>query len=120
LQDFIDCKKYIYVTFWPNKTIFIKELKAYDSLASVYKNKLIVIALWNNGNVKQLNRLVKRYQLKSLIGVVAKGALQNEPGKGYPGGMLFSKYGKLINKKMNQAELEMYMKLHVGAERAKF
>lgn len=121
LQDFTDCRRYIYITSWPGKqALIIRELRAFDSIAETYKNKLLIVGLLDNGNVKQLNRLIEKYQLKHLKGVIPEGSMQSLSGKAYPYGMLFSKYGKLIKKEMHKGELEVYMKEHVGVERAKF
>ena len=121
LQDFTDCRRYIYITSWPGKqALIIRELKAFDSIAEIYKDKLLIVGLLDNGNVKQLNRLIEKYHLLHLKGVIPEGSMQTLSGKGYPYGMLFSKYGKLIKKEMHKREMEVYMKEHVGVERAKF
>ena len=120
LHDFIDCKKYIYITFLENiPALSVEKLKAYDSIGKIYKSRLTLIVLLSKGNAKQLNRLIEKYQLHYLIGAIPERAMQIPNGKVYPNGMLFSKYGKLI-KEMSREELEMYMKKHVGVERAKF
>lgn len=121
LQDFTDCRRYIYITTWPGKqALIIRELRAFDSIAETYKDKLLIVGLLENANVKQLNRLIEKYHLQHLKGVIPESSMQSLSGKGYPYGMLFSKYGKLIKREMHKGELEMYMREHVGVERAKF
>ena len=120
LHDFIDCKKYIYITFLENGDArSVEKLKACDRIGEMYKNRLIVIGLMDKGNLKQLNRLIEKYQLRNLIGAIPESSIQTPQEKEAPNGMLFSKYGKLI-KEMDKEELEMYMKKHAVVGRAKF
>lgn len=121
LRDFVDNKKYIYITCWPSKqALIIQQLKAYDSIADQYESKLKIIGLLDNGNAKQLSRLIEKYRLKNLNGVIPEGTMQSLPCKGYPYGMLFSVYGRLIKQNMSKDELEHYMSMHITLSKAKF
>lgn len=120
LQDFVDHKKYVFIVVWTvQEKLMVNDLFAFDSIAQAYSNKLTVIGLIDGADRNLLNRL-KKYNIKSIKGILPKEYMQQLLVKNYPYGMLFSKYGQLLHKEMNKAELLIYLKRHVTISRAKF
>jgi hypothetical protein len=121
LPKLIDRKKYIFINVWSGtKMIDRLDLRMFDSIAETYKNKLMVIGLLDDGSLVRLNKLITKYQLKNLQGVVSTDIKKYLKPNEYPCGILFSKTGKLIEAGMNGDALGTYMKKHVSASRAKF
>jgi hypothetical protein len=121
LPELIDQKKYIFITIWSGKEGIDKHyLHTVDSIAEIYKNKLMVIELFDDGNLVRLNKLIMEYQLKNLQGVISPDIKKYLRVNAYPYGVLFSKNGKLIETGMNSSTLSAYLEKHVVASRSKF
>lgn len=121
LPKLVDQKRYIFINVWSGKKRIDKyDLQLVDSIAETYKNKLTVIGLLDEGNLIQLNKLVKKYQLKNMQGLVSTDIKKYLKMNRYPYGILFSKTGKLIEAGMNGDALGVYMEKHVSVSRAKF
>jgi hypothetical protein len=121
LQDLIDQKKYVFINIWSGKGgRGIKDAQVADSIAEVYKNKLQVIGLLDEGNLVQLNKLIKKHQLKNVQGLVSSDIKKYLSVNMYPYGILFSKTGKLIEAGMDGKALATYLEKHVVTSRAKF
>lgn len=120
LPEVVDQKKYIFINIWSEeKDGNLSDARVLDSLAEVYKSKLLVIGLLD-GNLKQLNRLIKRHQMKGLQGLVPADMKKYLQGNAYPCGILFSKTGRLVHAGMHVKELGLYLEKHVLTSRAKF
>jgi hypothetical protein len=121
LQKLIDQKKYIFIHVWSGKKMADKEdTQILDSIAEIYKNKLLVIGLLEDGNLIQLKRLIKKHQLKNVQGLVSPDSKKYLGVNVYPYGILFSKAGKLIEAGMDGMRLGAYMEKHMVISRAKF
>jgi hypothetical protein len=121
LPKLIDEKKYVFINVWSGrKGIDKDELGIIDSIAGIYKNKLMVIGLLDDGNLIQLNRLIKKYRLKNVQGLVSKGIKSELKADACPYGILFSRTGKLIATGMDGNALAAYLEKHVVVSRAKF
>jgi hypothetical protein len=121
LPELVDQKKYIFITIWPGKKGMDRhDLGTIDSIAGVYKNKLMVIGLLDDGNLVQLTRLIKKYQLKNVKTTRSSDIKKYLNGNKYPYGILFSKTGKVIEMGMSSGTLAAYMEKHLSMSRAKF
>jgi hypothetical protein len=121
LQHLIDQKKYIFINVWSGKKgKSIEEVRAVDSIGEFYKNKLVVVGLFDEGNLTQLKRLIKKHQLKNIQGLISADIKKYLKVKVYPYGVLFSKTGKLIEAGMDKETLAAYMEKHVVMSKAKF
>ncbi len=119
LQKLIDCKHYIFINIWTGRKLDVKRVQTIDSIATIYKNKLLVIDLLDKGSMFQLNRLIRKHQLKNMQGLLPDDMQPYVKNCSYPYGILFSKTGKLIETGMDGGALAMFMEKHVG-RKAKF
>jgi hypothetical protein len=120
LQKLIDQKKYIFVNVWLGKKGMNRnDAFLIDSIAGIYKNKLMVIGLLD-GTLIQLKRMSRRHPLKNVQAMVSADIKKYQWVNTYPNGILFSKTGKLVQAGMNAGDLKEYMEKHVDTSRAKF
>ncbi len=119
MRELIEEKKYIYISIWSAADgLYMHEVL--DSIADKYKNTLLILGLFDKGNLHQLKKIIRKQQIRTKQGLLPIEMKEDLQLTGYPSGMLFSKEGKLIKAGIGKNELNNYLEKYVVERRAKF
>jgi thiol-disulfide isomerase/thioredoxin len=113
LRSLVNNKKYIYLDiWWESCPPCIRDIPVLDSIAEKYKSKLTFVGLLDQSNLSDLNRIIKKYNIKNCQALSNPEVNKNLTRQGYPYGVLFSEKGELIKADMDRKQLVEFLNKH--------